>query len=391
MAKETVTPQDGAEPPAHPSAVAESAADSAAESAASARAVKRGIRLIALFILVSMGWYLLADRFTPYTSQARIQGFVVGVAPKVSGLVTDVFVDNNAEVRAGDSLFQIDQSDYIIALERARAEYDNAQKQVSAGDSGVDAARAKLLSAEANARKAAQDYERLQRLYEKDPGAISVRRLEISEASLASAQAGVVAAQADIERAIESKGGADDDSNTFIRTASVAVARAELDLANTLVKAPQAGVITDLRTDVGLFAGAGKPVMTLVATRLLWVVADYTENNLGHLRPGIDVEVTFDVLPGEVFRGKIQGIGLGVNAANPPPAGQLPSVSNSRDWLRQSQRFPVEIAFETNDLLEQRLRIGGQAAVIAYADTGGPLNWLGMLYIRLMSWLSYAY
>lgn len=383
MAKETVATQDGAEPPAHPSA--------AVEGAASARSVKRGIRLIALFILVSMAWYLLADRFTPYTSQARIQGFVVGVAPKVSGLVTEVSVDNNAEVRAGDPLFQIDQSDYIIALERARAEYDNAQKQVSAGDSGVDAARAKLLSAEANARKAAQDYARLQRLYEKDPGAISVRRLEISEASLASAQAGVVAAQADIERAIESKGGADDASNTLIRTASVAVAKAELDLANTLVKAPQAGVITDLRTDVGLFAGAGKPVMTLVATRQLWVVADYTENNLGHLRPGITVEVAFDVLPGEVFSGKIQGIGLGVNAANPPPAGQLPSVSNSRDWLRQSQRFPVEIAFETNDLLEQRLRIGGQAAVIAYAETGGPLNWLGMLYIRLMSWLSYAY
>lgn len=383
MAKETVATPDGTEPPARPSV--------AVEGAASARSVKRGIRLIALFIFVSMGWYLLADRFTPYTSQARVQGFVVGVAPKVSGLVTEVSVDNNAEVRAGDPLFQVDQSDYIIALARARAEYDNAQKQVSAGDSGVDAARAKRLSAEANARKAAQDYARLQRLYEKDPGAISVRRLEISEASLASAQAGVVAAQADIERAIESKGGADDDSNTLIRTASIAVAKAELDLANTIVKAPQAGVITDLRTDVGLFAGAGKPVMTLVATRHLWVVADYTENNLGHLRPGVEVEVAFDVLPGEVFSGKIQGIGLGVSAANPPPAGQLPSVSNSRDWLRQSQRFPVEIAFETNDLLEQRLRIGGQAAVIAYAETGGPLNWLGMLYIRLMSWLSYAY
>ncbi len=360
-------------------------------SADPSQSVNWGMGVIAGVIALSLLWYLWADRYTPFTSQARIQGFVVGVAPKVSGLVTDVWVTNNATVAAGESLFQIDQSDYLIALERARAEYENVRNQVSAGDASVDAARAKLTAAEANAHKASQDYSRLQRLYEKDPGAISVRRLEISEASLASAQASVVAARADINRAIDSKGGDDVASNTLLRTASSGLARAELDLANTVIKAPQAGVVTDLRTDVGLFAAAGNPAMTLVATSSLWVVADYTENNLGHLRVGTPVEVTFDVMPGEVFSGKIQGIGLGISVAGATPAGQLPSVSNSRDWLRQSQRFPVEIVFTVDEKLNQNLRLGGQAAVIAYVDASGPLHWLGQAYIRLMSWLSYAY
>ncbi len=355
------------------------------------QSVNRGMRVIGIVIIISLVWYLLADRFTPYTSQARVQGFVIGVAPKVSGLVTDVWVGNNEAVVEGDSLLQIDPSDYLIALERARAEYANVLTQVSAGDAGVDAARAGLVAAQANQRKAAQDYDRLKRLYQKDPGAISVRRLEISEASLASAQAGVVAAKADIERTIDTKGGDDADSNTLLRTAKTALAKAELDVANTVVKAPQAGIITDLRTDVGLYAGAGKPAMTLVATSNLWVVADFTENNLGRLRIGTPVEVALDVVPGEVFSGTIQGIGFGVSVGKPPQPGQLPNISNSRDWLRQSQRFPVEITFEPNAQLNQYLRLGGQASVIAYSDGGGPLHWLGQAYIRLMAWLSYAY
>lgn len=361
--------------------------------AKAASAVKKGQLIVGLLILLSLIWYLVADRYTPYTSQARVQGYVVGIAPKVAGLVTQVWVDNNREVEAGQPLFEIDPSQYRIALDKARSDYEQARRQVEAGGAGVETARANLDAALANRTKAEKDFRRLQRLYREDPGTISVRRLEVSQASLDQARAQVAAAEADIQRAIEQKGGDADADNGILRSATSAVAKAELDLANTVVKAPSRGVITDLRADVGQYAGTGSPVMTLIAIHDLWISAEFTENNLGHLRAGAPVEIVFDVLPGKVFAGRVQSIGLGISAGQAPPPGTLPTVQNNRDWLRQAQRFPVVIAFdlEQDSTLVHQLRVGGQAAVIAYADDSGVLRWLGEAYVRLMSWLSYAY
>ena len=72
------------------------------------RTVKKGALGVVLAIVLSLTWYLLADRYTPYTSQARIEGYVVGVAPQVAGMVTKVLVTNNQEVHEGQPLFEID-------------------------------------------------------------------------------------------------------------------------------------------------------------------------------------------------------------------------------------------------------------------------------------------
>ena len=357
------------------------------------KAINRGTRTVAIVILLSLVWYISADRLTPYTSQARIEGFVVGVAPKVAGLVTKVFVANNTRVDVGQPLFELDRADYEIALDRARSELEKARNQVQAGDASVTAARAGLDAALANEDKNRKDFDRLTRLYAQDPGTISQRRLEISKAALDGAIAQVAAARADIVRAIESKGGSDDTDNAFLRAAESAVAKAELDLANTVIRAGASGVITDLRTEVGQFAATGNPVMTLVVTDALWINAAFTENNLGHIEVGTPVELLFDVLPGEVFDGEVTSVGLGVSAGSPPPPGQLPTVQNNRDWLRQAQRFPVEVALagKVPGEVLSHLRIGGQASVMAYGDAPAPLRWLGKLSLRVRSYLSYAY
>jgi multidrug resistance efflux pump len=357
------------------------------------RSVRKGGLAVTMAILLSLTWYMLADRYTPYTTQARIEGYVVGVAPEVAGRLTQVWVTNNQEVEEGQPLFKIDPSQYQIALNKARSDLETAVRQVGAGSAAVDAARARLLAARANERKAQQDAMRLQRLYEEDPGTISVRLLEVARASLDKAQARVTAAEAGIQRAIEQMGGGDADNNTILKTALTAVDKAELDLANTVVKASSRGVITDLRAEVGQFAGAGHPVLTLIAIHDVWINAEFTENNLGHVDVGTPVEILFDVLPGRVFQGEVRSIGLGVSADRNQPAGTLPTIQNDRDWLRQSQRFPVIIGFDTEQdpALRRQLRIGGQASVIAYSEETGLLRLLGKAYIRLASWLSYAY
>lgn len=357
------------------------------------RTVRKGAIGVTLAIVLSLAWYLLADRFTPYTSQARIEGYVVGVAPQVAGLVTKMHVTNNQEVRQGQPLFEIDPSQYQIAVDRARSDLENAGRQVGAGSAGVNAARANLSAARANERKARQDSDRLKRLYAEDPGTISVRRLEVAQATHEQAQAQVTAATADIERAIEQMGGDDAGNNTILKTALTAVAKAELDLANTVVRAPSRGVITDLSSDVGRFAGTGSPVLTLIVIDEVWINAEFTENNLGHVKVGTPVEILFDVLPGRVFHGAVRSIGLGTSAGRDQPAGSLPTINNDRDWLRQSQRFPVIIGFDTqqDEALREQLRIGGQASVIAYSEGTSVLKLLGKAYIRVASWLSYAY
>ncbi|MCP4283989.1 MAG: HlyD family secretion protein [Gammaproteobacteria bacterium] len=355
--------------------------------------VKKGSLVVGLAILLSLTWYLLSDRFTPFTSQARVQGYVVGVAPKVAGLVTQVWVNNNQQVDEGQPLFEIDPSQYRIALNKAQSDLGNARSQVDAGSAAVESARANLRAAQANELKARQDSTRLERLHRGDPGTISVRRLEVSRASLDQARAKVAAAESAIQQAIEQKGGNDDDNNAILNVALSAVEKAELDLANTVVKASSDGMITDLRADVGQYAATGNPVMTLVAVNDVWISAEFTENNLGHLRPGSPVEILFDVLPGQVFEGKVRSIGLGVSAGQAQPPGTLPTIDNSRDWLRQSQRFPVIIGFDVlqQQALRSQLRIGGQVSVIAYSEGHELLSMLGRAYIRLMSWLSYAY
>lgn len=363
------------------------------EAPSAGKAVSRGAVIVLAVVLLTLLWHLLADRFTPYTSQARVQGYVVGVAPKVAGVLTDVWVKNNERVEAGEKLFAIDQSQYKIALQQAQSNLNNTQTQVQAGDAGVEKARAGLRAAQAGQLKAEQDYKRLKRLRENDPGTISARRLEMSEASLEQARAQVAAAEADIQRAIEQKGGDSADSNTLLQTAQAAVDKATLDLDNTTVVAQAAGVVTDLRADVGQFAGTGSPVLTLVAIEDVWISADFTENNLGHLKPGTHVEILLDSLPGTVLKGRIRSIGVGISASQPTHAGALPSVQNNRDWLRQAQRFPVQVEFAGSlpaDAIKQ-LRIGGQASVIAYTEGHGFLGLLGKLYIRLHSILTYAY
>ena len=354
--------------------------------------VKKGSVGIMLVIILSLAWYLTADRFTPYTQQARVQGFVIGVAPKVGGVVTSVWVKNDETIALDQPLFEIDRSQYEIALKRAQSDLENTIKQIGAGTAGVESAKANLLAAKANETKARQDAMRQERLYKEDKGSISVRRLETSRSTLAQARAKVQVAKAEIQRAIEQKGGEGED-NAQLKSALSAVEKATLDLENTVVRASANGMVTDLRADVGLFAGAGSPVLTLIAIQDFWIRAEFTENNLGHMRVGTPVELVVDALPGKVFSGKVGSIGLGIASGQPPPAGTLPTIENNRDWLRQSQRYPVIINIdkEQHGQLQGHVRIGGQVEVMVYTEEAELLKTLGKWYMRVMSWFSYAY
>ncbi len=144
------------------------------------------------FLLVA--WYLRADRVTPFTSQARLHMVVVPIAPQVSGVIKSVSFKNNQFVDADQELFQIDKHDYELNLQIAEAQFEAAKQAVGASAAAVDAARAgvssakanldsaraNLDSAKANRVRAQKDAKRMRNIRAESPGAISVRRIEIS-------------------------------------------------------------------------------------------------------------------------------------------------------------------------------------------------------------------
>lgn len=376
------------------SEAAQPSPDAPSSPAPPADPVKKGMIGVLLLIVFSLTWYLLADRFTPYTQQARVGAFVIPVASEVAGRVIRVNVRNNQDVQAGDVLFEVDPQPYQIAVDRARADLESTRRQIGASTAGIASAQANLRAAQANELKARQDNQRLEGLYRDDPGTISVRLLEVSRANREQAVSQVAAARAEVQRAREQEGGSAED-NALLRSAATALSKAELDRANTQIRARSAGLITDLRTDAGQFAAAGSPVMTLIAIHDVWVSADMTENNLGRVTLDTPVAIVLDALPGEVFEGRVRSVGYGVSVGHPPAPGTLPTVQNSRDWLRPAQRFPVIIEFSEasrSQLRDSRaIRAGGQAEVMAFPTEGNPLNPLGRFFLWLMSWLSYAY
>ncbi len=352
---------------------------------------RAGAIIVLVLIIASLAWYFVADRLTPHTSQARVQAFVVPVAAEVSGKVLKVHVRDNDQVKPGQALFDIDPDPYRITLQRSRSDYESVRLSVAATTTAVGAARAGLQAATAGRINAEQDAARLEQIYATDPGAISLRRVENARATRIKARSHEVAAQADLQRALDNAGESG-DKNAQLQSARAAIEKAELDLKRTQVLAPAGGRVTDLRTDVGLFAQAGAAAMTLIAEHDLWISADLTENNLGNVKPGDAVAIVLDVMPGEVLKGRVRSVGTGISPGKPPPPGTLPEVSNSRDWLRQSQRFPVAVEFDPSERERLRgVRIGGQADVMVYTGDHGLMNWLGACFIGLMSKLSYLY
>ena len=352
--------------------------------------VRRWTFIILAICVLLFAWYLRSDRVTPYSSQARVNALVVPIAAEISGTITDVFVSNSQVVSEGQELFQIDIERYQLAVQTAEANYEAAQQAVGAAEASVSAADAGVTAAQAGVVRARQDAIRMRNIRKEDPGAISQRRLESAEASLAVTEGQLAGAKANRDKAIQNLG-AEGERNSRILQAQAALDQARLDLQRATVSAPGDGVVTDVRLDKGNFASAGAPQMTFVASGNTWVQADFKENNLAHLNPGDEVAIVFDVLPGQVIKGRVREVGFGV-AVDTAPLGSLPTIKNDSDWLRAAQRYPVLIDFDLGNSQDSKLlKVGSQASVVVYTGEHWLVNPLAGLWMRLVSILTYAY
>jgi multidrug resistance efflux pump len=353
---------------------------------------KDPIRKITLIVLaaclVVFIWYILADRFTPYTGQARVQTVLVPIVPRVSGYLADVDVQLHSRVERGDLLFQLDRRPFELAIRSAEANVDQTLQRLGAQGATVKAAVARVGVSKAQLDRAQRNYDRVQSILEKNPGALSLADRDRAETGLAQAVERVASSEGDLEKAKQELG-IEGPENPQLRTALVALEQAQLDLYFSTLIAPYAGVIESFNVDVGHYAQSGQPLATFVADHDNWIQADMRENNLANIKIGDRVELVLDVAPGRVFNGTVRSLGYGVSSENTTNRGDLPTISSSQGWLRDPQRFPVIIAFEGEDALGYR-RAGGQVDVVIYTGKHPVLNAISWIRIRFTSLLSYV-
>lgn len=349
--------------------------------------VKFWIGFILITCAVLFIWHLYSDKYTPYTSNGRVEAFVVPIAPQVSGVLTNVYVINNQIVSDQQNLAIVDPKQYELAVRRAQADLQQATQTSSADISSVTTAQAKVAEAEANLRNAEIKGRRIIKLSKQ--GAASVSRADDARSSIEAKKARLASAQSELEKAKNNLGATGQD-NARIRSALTALEKAKLDFHRTTIQAPSEGIITNLTVDIGHYAAAGNPIMTFISTKDVWVQADMRENSLVRIKQGDPVEMVLDAAPGRIFKGQVMSVGYGVSDNSGNTIGGLATVQNTVGWLRQAQNFPVLIRFD-DDSAKGVLRAGGQVNSIIYTGNNFILNSIGRLYIRIISILSHIY
>ncbi|MGY3572649.1 HlyD family secretion protein [Vibrio paucivorans] len=349
------------------------------------------VRIISVLALVVFAWYVIADRTTPFTTNARVKAVVTPIIPRVEGMLIDVPAVNAQAVEAGELLARIDPRPYELVLQRRQAELESATQAAGASSAEVERAQAQLVRAQAKLDNTRVQVARVLELERKR--LIPKSKGDEARSSLSDAEGNVSVALAELNSARQRLGSEGAD-NPKVRAALTNLATAELDLAFTELLAPSQGGVVNLNVAVGAQAQLGKPLMTFIDGRNIWVEAYMTENNVGHIKQGDRVDVLLDTHPGRVFEGRIESI---VSAAYQDDLGAdgLPNPQVSTKWLRDPQRFPVRIVlpeFQSADTTDDvKLYVNGQADVIVYTSDNWFMNTLGNLYIKLASVLSYVY
>ena len=289
--------------------------------------------------------YFIVDVLTyQSTDDAYVETTTVSVAPKVSGQIVEVLIKDNQRVNEGDLVARIDDTDYKIKVDQMTAQYERALLN-------QQNAKANLNAANTNIEVAKKDLERYKNLYE--AGAVSKQKLDEAQAKYDSSKAQQVTAEQSIFSDNDSK-----VADADLKVLKAQKDQAEVNLSYTNIYAPQSGTVASRRVEKGMYVQVGTPLFTIVPDNI-WVVANYKENQLRHMKPGQPVDIKVDTYPNKVFKGKVDSIqrSSGAKASLFPPENAVGS------FVKIVQRVPVKIIFTEEIDPEQYNVVPGMSVV----------------------------
>ncbi|PXW49439.1 multidrug efflux system membrane fusion protein [Klebsiella oxytoca] len=317
--------------------------------------------LLTLVVLVFVIWRVDSS---PSTNDAYAVADTIDVVPEVSGRIVELAVKDNQPVKQGDLLFRIDPRQYQANLAKAEAALVALDKQimltqrnVDAQKYGADSVQAAVAKARAAAKQAGDTLRRTEPLLSE--GFVSAEDVDRARTAQRAAAADLNAILLQAQQAASAVSGVDAlVAQREVVQADIALTKLYLDM--TIVRAPFDGRIVSLKTSVGQFASAMKPVFTLIDTRQWYVIANFRETDLKNIRPGVPATIHLMSDSGRTFEGKVDSIGYGVLPDDGGMVlGGLPHVSRSINWVRVAQRFPVKIMVDKPDA--EMFRIGASA------------------------------
>lgn len=282
----------------------------------------------------------------PRTDDAYVRANSVGIAPHVSGPITELPIVDNQYVKQGDMLFVVDPRPYQSALDSATAKLQLTELQIRALEDAIRTARSDQIRLEADAAYSKQYLARIEPLLAKHfvtaNDVFNARsRVNADEAAVQAARSSVFKAQNEL--------GQYGNINALRKAAEAAVYDAKLNVGYCYVRAPYNGWITNLNIAVGQYANEGREVVSLIDDRKWYVIANFRETFLSHIEVGMTAEVFILAYPNHRFRGRVQGVGWALYQANGATVEGLPQVETTLNWVRLSQRFPVRIVLEDRD------------------------------------------
>ena len=342
------------------------------ESAAQAPAVKpkrgRG-RLLLMFglpLVLAIGggyFYLTGGRYQA-TDNAYVRQTIVSLSSDVAGRIVEVDVTENERVSSGQILFLIDPEPYRIALAQAEAALANARISVDQLRVGYRIAAAKLETARNTLDIKQRVRDRVISLTDK--GISTEAANDTSLLDLEQARSNIDLAEQALASAAAALGGNPDiatDAHPAVKAALAAVDVARRNLEKTTVRAPAAGIVSEVSSlNPGQMVSLGGTVASLVETDKSWLEANFKETQLGNVKAGQPVDIEIDTFPGKVLHGKVASIG----AATGAEFSLIPAQNATGNWVKVVQRIPVRIEVEHFDGLD--LRSGMSASVSV--DTG---------------------
>ena len=392
------------------------------ETDSAAKPAKRRKALIVLPLLAALAaaggsLALLSGAGKQTTDDAQVEGHVAYVAPHVGGQVKRVLVKDNQHVKAGDVLVELDDRDFKVRLDSARADVAAARAALRASETqlavtrksvdsnlvvargglaqaasvqgttnaGIDQARAEIVAAESRQKLAQLDYDRTQQLFTSTVVAKSAldtasATLEQASANVSQAQARlrsveatrqnsagtieaargrVLAAQAGPEQ-IESAQAAVELATAKLGQAQAAAEQAELNLGYTRITAEVSGVVSRRSVEIGQMAAPEKPLLALSALDDTWVVANFKEDQIAHMKPGQLAEIEVDAFDGEKLRGHVDSLAGGTGSR----FSLLPPDNASGNFTKVVQRVPVLVRIDGVRDLDLRPGLSAKVTVV---------------------------
>jgi membrane fusion protein (multidrug efflux system) len=354
---------------------------------------------VVLLLVIGAIFFYWRSTFTEDTDDAQVDGNLYQVSSRVTGHVVKVYVDDNQTVQQGQLLAEVDPTDYQVALDQAQADLASAQAQytqaitnvpitstnvgttvstsasdargsadmVAQSEKQVEAAVARVVQAQANAKKAQDDVDRYTPLVQKD--VISKQQYDAAVAAAAAAQASVIEAQANVlaqqnavsnararlaqaqaqaQQSVKNGPGQIRVERSRAAAAAAAVQQAEarveqakLNLSYTHILAPTAGIVNKKNVEVGANLAVGQDLMTIIPLTDLWVTANFKETQLSHMVPCQAVTLKVDAYGGRKFSGKVTQIG----GATGSMLSLFPPENATGNYVKVVQRIPVRIDF----------------------------------------------